>query len=81
MSATQGVVYTDLGAAVLKLCEQVEAMANRHCWLARQKTDSHQGQADSGQPVLAGLSVCVEESLDGLEDKRTRHIFYIKATG
>lgn len=58
---------TDLGTAVLKLCEQVEAVADRHCRLARQKAYSHQGQADSGQPVLAGLAVCVEESLNGLK--------------
>lgn len=63
------VICTDLGAAVLDLCKQVKAMTNGYCWLAREKTDSHQCQTDPRQPVLACLTVGIEESPDAL-----RHI-------
>lgn len=57
---------TDLSATVFNLCKQIEPMANSYCWLSRQKTNSHQCQADPRQPVLARLTVCVEESPNSL---------------
>lgn len=59
-------LYTDLGATVLNLCKQVKPMANSYCWLARQKADSHQCQANPRQPILARLPVGVKESPDAL---------------
>lgn len=41
-------------------------MANSYCRLSRQKTNSHQRQADPRQPVLARLTVRVEESPNSL---------------
>lgn len=57
---------TDLSATVFNLCKQIEPMANSYCWLSRQKTNSHQCQADPRQPVLARLTVRVEESPNSL---------------
>lgn len=44
-------------------------MTNGDRRLTREKTDPHQSQADSGQPVLARLSVGVEEGPDALRTK------------
>lgn len=41
-------------------------MTNGYGWLTGQKTDSHQCQADPRQPVLARLTVGVEERPDAL---------------
>lgn len=60
----------DLSAAVLKLCEQIETMANGYCWFARKKTNSHESKTDSCQPILACLTVCVKERFNTLEHKQ-----------
>lgn len=41
-------------------------MADSHSRLTAEDPDPHQGQADPGQPVLARLTVGVEESPDTL---------------
>ncbi len=53
-------------------------MANGYCRLARQKTNPHQCQADPRQPVLACLTVGVEECPDALRHREEgiQHIIH-----
>lgn len=44
-------------------------MSNSYSWLAREKTDPHQCKAYPRQPVLAGLTVSVEECPDALRHR------------
>lgn len=55
-------------------------MTNGYSWLAREKTNPHQSKADPSQPVLACLTVGVEECPDALKqrDSGIHHTFFYK---
>lgn len=51
-------------------------MSDSHSRLTTEDPDPHQGQADPGQPVLARLTVGVEEGLDALKNTQIeRHVY------
>lgn len=55
-------------------------MTNGYSWLAREKTNPHQSKTDPSQPVLACLTVSVEECPDALKqrDSSIHDIFFHK---